>query len=136
MSPRPAGLFRRPAITLAAIGLFVACAPVPGVLASTSSVAELAAPKAGLAIMVTTRTIQPKVRQTVGFTGYASYTFLAPKGRRIVSASARIVGGEAHALRIRGRAISQNRTRYTVSLVFPGEQGTPGELVVRLGTVA
>jgi hypothetical protein len=129
-------VIRRPVTTLAAIGLFAACAPLSGVLASTSSAAGITAPKAGLAIIVTTRTIQPKVRRTVGFTGYASYTFPAPKGRRIVSASARIVGGEAHALRIRSRAISQNRTRYTVSLVFPGEQGTPGKLVVRLGTIA
>lgn len=136
MGRRPASLLRRPATALAVAGTLVACAPVSGALASTSSAAGIAAPKAGLAIIVTTRTIQPKVRRTVGFTGYASYTFLAPNGRRIVSASARIVGGEAHALRIRSRAISQNRTRYTVSLVFPGEQGTPGKLVVRLGTVA
>ena len=136
MGRRLAGPIRRPATALAAIGIFAACAPVAGVLASTSSAAGIAAQKAGLAIIVTTRTIQPKVRRTVGFTGYASYAFLAPKGRRIVSASARIVGGEAHALRIRSGAISQNRTRYTVSLVFPGEQGAPGKLVVRLGTVA
>lgn len=136
MSRRAAGLLRRPTATIAAIALVAVCAPVSGVLASTSLGAGIAAPKAGLAIIVTTRTIQPKVRRTVGFTGYASYTFLAPRGRRIVSASARIVGGEANAIRIRGRAVSQNRTRYTVSLVFPGEQGTPGKLLVRLGTVA
>jgi hypothetical protein len=90
---------------------------------------------AGPAVLVTTRTVIPKVQRTIGFTGYATYTFRAPRGRRIVSASARIIGAAAHAVVIRGRSISHNRTRFTVTLVFRGEQGNPGKLVVRLGTV-
>ena len=54
--------------------------------------------------------------------------------RRIVSAGARIVGAQAHAVKIAAAAISRNRKRFTVKLVFPGEQGNPGRLVVRLGT--
>ena len=90
----------------------------------------------GLAILITKRTVIPKVQRTVRFTGYATYTFSAPRGRRIVSASARIVGAQAHAVRISARTVSRDGKRYTVKLVFPGEQGNPGRLVVSLGTVA
>jgi hypothetical protein len=93
-------------------------------------------PLSGLAVLLTTHTVRPKVQRTVRFTGYATYTFAAPKGRRIVSASAKIVGAQAHAVAIRSRTVSRNRRSYTVRLVFPGEQGNPGKLVVRLGTVA
>jgi hypothetical protein len=112
----------------------------PGAFASTSSPASASilatTPrfKAGLAVLITTRTVIPKIQRTVGFTGYATYTFSVRKGRRIVSASARITGAAPHAVAIRRRRISHNRMRYTVSLVFPGEQGDPGKLVVRLGT--
>jgi hypothetical protein len=92
--------------------------------------------KTYLAVLVSTRTVVPKIQRTVRFTGYATYIFNAPKGRQIVSASARITGAEAHAVKVHSRVISHDHTRYTVKLVFPGEQGDPGKLVVRLGTVA
>ena len=91
--------------------------------------------KPGLAVVITTRTVTPRIQRTVGFNGYATYTFRPPKGRRIVSASARIAGAQAHAVVIQSRSISRNRTRYTVRLRFPGEQGNPGRLVVRLGSI-
>ena len=87
-------------------------------------------------MLITKHTLIPKAQRTVHFTGYATYAFSAPRGRRIVSASARIVGAAAHAVAIRSRAISRDRKRYTVRLVFPGEQGNPGKLVVILGSVA
>jgi hypothetical protein len=88
-----------------------------------------------LAVLISTRTVIPRVQRTVGFNGYATYSFSAPRGRRIVSASARIVGAAGHAVAIRRATVSRNRMRFTVRLVFPGEQGNPGKLVVRLGTV-
>jgi hypothetical protein len=91
---------------------------------------------ASRAVRITTLTVIPRIQRTARFTGYATYIFSAPKGRRIVSATARIAGAQAHAVAIRRRTISRNRTRYTVNLVFPGEQGNPGRLIVRLGTVA
>ena len=132
MHPRARSSIRRAVTALAIAPTLLVCSPAPGALAGSSR------PQAsdGLAILITTRVIQPRVHRTVGFDGYASYSFMAPRGRKIVSASARILGGEAHALRIRSRVVSLDRTRYTVGLVFPGEQGTPGKLVVRLGTVA
>jgi hypothetical protein len=91
--------------------------------------------KAGQSVLLTTRTVIPKVQRTVHFNGYATYTFSAPGNRRIVSVSARIVGAQAHAVKIASRALSRDRERYTVGLVFPGEQGKPGKLVVRIASV-
>ena len=131
---------RRPAMTVLA-GVIAAMALTPGALARTSPPSSApGSPQAlelhrGVAVLITTRTLTPKIQRTVGFTGYATYSFSSPRGRLIVSASARIAGGEAHAVTIRHRVISHKRTRYTVSLVFPGEQGNPGKLVVRLGTL-
>jgi hypothetical protein len=101
-------------------------------IAATLSAAAIVAP-AQAARSVTTRTLTPKVQHTVGFNGYATYAFHAPGGRRILSATARITG-RSGAVRVRRTALSRNRTRFTVQLVFPGEQGTPGKLVVRLTT--
>jgi hypothetical protein len=78
----------------------------------------------------------PRVQRTVRNNGYATYSFRAPAGRRIVSSSVRIVGGSAHAVRVRHRSLSPDRTRLTVNLIFPGEQGKPGRLVVRLASIA
>jgi hypothetical protein len=120
--------------SIAALGgalLVTAVAPT-----STLAQGSATASSSYLAILVTTRSLVPKVQRTVGFNGFATYTFAAPRGRRIVSASARIVGAQTHAVTIRRRSVSRSHTRYTVSLEFPGEQGNPGKLTVRLGTVA
>ncbi len=112
-----------------------------------SSVANATAPQAGAPspahatdsrsrVQETTYTVTPKAQRTVRFTGYATYTFKAPAGRRIVEASARIVGAQAHAVKITGRTIATGHASFTVTLVFPGEQGKPGKLVVRLLTIA
>jgi hypothetical protein len=122
--------------TIAAGALGSGALAVSSSLANTSPTHHTGRFKTYLAVLVTTRTVVPRIQRTVRFTGYATYVFHAPKGRRIVSASARITGAEAHAVKIRGRTIARNHTRYTVNLVFPGEQGNPGRLVVRLGTVA
>jgi hypothetical protein len=132
---------RRHAAVIVLASIVAAASLEPGALASTAFPARASVlPRtsqldAGLAVLITKRTVIPKIQRTIGFTGYATYTFSAPKGRRIVSASARITGATEHAVAIRRRTISHNRMRYTVGLVFPGEQGNPGKLVVRLGTV-
>jgi hypothetical protein len=87
-------------------------------------------------VQETTYRVTPKVQRTVRFTGYATYTFNSPAGRKIVEASALIIGGQKHAVRIASRTIASNRASYTVKLVFPGEQGKPGKLLVRLLTIA
>jgi hypothetical protein len=102
------------------------------VVAATLAAAAIAAPAQG-APSVTTRTLTPKVQRTVGFDGYATYVFRAPKGRRILNASARIRGSSG-AAKVKHAAVSHDRSSFTVQLVFPGEQGKPGKLVVRLRT--
>ena len=106
--------------------------PLLASLATALSTVAIIAP-AQAAPSVTTRTLIPKVQRTVGFDGYATYVFRAPKGRRILSASARVTG-KSHDARVRRTSLSRNRTRFTVQLIFPGEQGSPGRLVVRLRT--
>jgi hypothetical protein len=95
------------------------------------------APRAGSApaIIITTYRLTPKVQRTVRFTGYATYGFNAPSKRRIVKATARIVGAQAHAVKISTTGLTHDHKRFTVKLVFPGEQGNPGKLLVRLDTV-
>jgi hypothetical protein len=124
------------ALELCAVASTSTSSASTSVPAGASILPRVAQSTAPLAVLITTRMLTPKVQRTVRFTGYATYIFHAPKGRGIVSASARITGATAHAVKIRRRTISHNRLRYTVRLVFAGEQGNPGKLVVRLGTVA
>jgi hypothetical protein len=115
----------------------VAAAPGTALLLDSSASASTSGnAKHGRSVLITTRTVIPKVQRTVRFTGYATYTFAAPAGRRILAASARIVGAQRHAVTIHSRSVSSNLERYTVNLVFAGEQGNPGKLVVRLATIA
>ncbi len=110
---------------------------MPAIAAPAASGAASGArpPVSAQAILITTYRLTPKVERSARFTGYATYSFSTRPKRRIVSATARIVGAQAHAVRISATSISRNHKRFTVKLVFPGEQGNPGKLVVRLGTV-
>ncbi len=116
-------------LLIALVTLALATAAVPGTASSTRRAGS--AP----AIIITTYNLTPKVQRTVSFTGYSTYRFNARPKRRIVSARARIVGAQAHSVRVSATRISRNHKHFTVKLVFPGEQGNPGKLVVRLGTV-
>lgn len=129
--------------TVAAAGVLLTAGTLgPSAIAGTPSLAvgsgapRIVHAEAHPKVRITTLTLTPKVQRTVRFNGYATYTFHAAGGRRIVNASARITGAEAHAVKIQRTTVSRNHTRYTVSLVFPGEQGNPGKLIVRLGTIA
>ena len=119
---------RATALVVAAV---VVAAPIPGAFADQGQ----GQGQGQGAVRTTTTTVTPRVQRTVKFNGYATYTFSAPRGRRIVTASARVTGS-SRAVRIQSRVISANRTRYTVKLIFPGEQGNAGKLIVRLGTLS
>jgi hypothetical protein len=114
---------------------FAVCASVSAAALAVLPASALAARKAP-AVIVKTYKLVPRVQRTVRSTGYSTYAFSAPPGRRILSANARIVGAQRHAVVIRSRAITNSLMRYVVKLVFPGEQGNPGKLIVRLATVA
>jgi hypothetical protein len=132
---------RRVAVIATLVGVIAAGASggaLAGTPLSARALALSHAPqlKAGVIVLVTKRTVVPKIQRTVGFTGYATYTFSAPRGRRIVSASARITSTGVHAVTISHMTISHKRMRFTVNLIFPGEQGNPGKLVVLLSTIS
>lgn len=133
----PAVPRRLTACALAPLTLALAAAPATAAPAPRAHSASPVprARSAAPAILITTYTVKPKVQRTVGFNGYATYTFETKPKREIKSASASIVGAQAHAVRITGKSISRNRKRLTVKLLFPGEQGNPGKLVVKLFTV-
>lgn len=124
-------------LALASPTLALAATPAtaaPGPRAHSAS-PVIRARSAAPAILITTYTVKPKVQRTVGFNGYATYTFTTKPKREIRSAGASIVGAQAHAVKITGKSISRDRKRFTVKLLFPGEQGNPGKLVVQLSTV-
>jgi hypothetical protein len=129
--PRSAGPRRPLALLLALAALVLALLAATAASGARSNTGQTAAAPA---ILITTYRLTPKVQRTVHFTGYATYVFNTHPKRRIASASARIVGAQAHAVRISATAVSRSRKRFTVKLVFPGEQGNPGKLVVRLST--
>jgi hypothetical protein len=125
---------KRPRVArLALVLLAIAAAALSG---ASAAPAEGNGPAAhasrGSRAFVKTYKVVPKVQRTVRSTGYATYVFKAPVGHRILGANARIVGAQRHAVAITGRSIASQLTRYTVKLVFPGEQGKPGKLVGKL----
>jgi hypothetical protein len=124
--------FPRPPRTLALLAL-ATC--VLTVATAASAAGNGRRPATAPAILITTYRLTPRVQRTVHFTGYATYRFNTRPKRRIMSATARIVGAQAHAVKISSASVSLNRRHFTVKLVFPGEQGRPGKLVVVLGTV-
>jgi hypothetical protein len=128
------------AVALGVVLLPATLAPATSAAASASagasSLPQATSLQSTVTVLITTKTLIPKPKRTVHFTGYATYTFAAPRGRRIVKASARISGAEEHAVRISRQSLSAGNTRYIIKLVFPNEQGNPGKLTVRLSTVA
>lgn len=113
-----------------------ALAPIGALTAAPAGASgSLAHAARGTRVLVKTYKVVPRPQRTVHHTGYATYVFSAPAGHRILTATARIVGAQRHAVAIAGRALTNQLTRYTVKLIFPGEQGNPGRLVVRLALV-
>lgn len=127
----------RPRVARLALAAIAACAVALAGLSTGTAGASGPAARAsrGSRIFVKTYKVVPKVQRTVRSTGYATYVFTAPTGHRILNASARIVGARRHAVAITSHTIGSRLTRYTVKLVFPGEQGNPGKLVVQLALV-
>lgn len=121
------------AARLALVMVAVASIALSGALAVPAAASGPAGHVArGTHVLVKVYKVVPKIQRTVRSTGYATYVFKAPAGHRILSANARIVGAQRHAVAITRHAIANNLTHYIVKLVFPGEQGNPGKLVVRL----
>ena len=82
------------------------------------------------AMKVITRTITPKPTTTRGFTGFQTVTIRPPSQYVVLQGFATISGGDTESVII--TSTSATPARYQVKLRFPGEQGTPGKLHVKV----
>jgi hypothetical protein len=82
----------------------------------------------------TERTYELHATSTRGFNGFETILVHAPGRRPLVSAAARIVGGDAGSVRILKTTYANHRRTYVVRVIFPGTQGIPGRLRVSLVT--
>ena len=82
------------------------------------------------AMKVITRTINPKPTTTRGFTGFQTVTIRPPSQYVVLQGFATISGGNTKSVII--TSTSAKPARYQVKLRFPGEQGTPGKLHVKV----
>ena len=83
---------------------------------------------AGLTVI--NRTITPNPTRFRGFNAFQTVTVRAPRGKAILQGFATTSRGNAGSVVITSTKATPGR--YTVELEFPGAQGTPGKLNVRL----
>jgi hypothetical protein len=82
------------------------------------------------ALKVINRTITPAPTTTRGFTGFQTVTIRPPSQYVVLQGFATISGGNTESVII--TSTSATPARYQVKLRFPGEQGKPGKLHVRV----
>jgi hypothetical protein len=82
------------------------------------------------AMKVITRTITPAPTSTRQFTGYQTVTVKPPSKYVVLQGFATISGGNTESAII--TSTSSTPARYQVKLKFPGEQGKPGKLHIRV----
>lgn len=141
------------AIGLIAIGALAATASSASNSASLPARAPTDARAADLNINTTavprdllqTRTVRdyrigsdgPRVRagrsRTRGFTDFQTFVVFPPDGRDIYQGFATISGGNSGVFGILQTRII--RGRYVVNVSYPGDQGTPGRLTIRVQTL-
>lgn len=116
------------AVVVAATGALVA----QGQSGSTMPAAPPTDAKAA-SLSFINRTVTPQPTRTKGFDGFQTYTVKAPKGRNILTGYATLSGGNTGSVIIKSTSVTPKQ--FTVQLEFPGEQGTPGKLNVRVLTL-
>jgi hypothetical protein len=79
------------------------------------------------------KTVTPNPTTFKGFNAFQTYVVKAPSGRNIVTGYATLSGGNVGSVIIKSTSVTPKQ--YTVQLEFPGEQGTPGKLNVRVLTL-
>ena len=82
------------------------------------------------AMKVITRTITPAPTTTRGFTGFQTVTVKPPSQYIVLQGFATLSGGNTQSVII--TSTSATPARYQVKLRFPGEQGTPGKLHIKV----
>ena len=84
-------------------------------------------------LTVISRTIAPAPTRNRGFDGFQTVTIPAPAGKVVLQGFATLSGGDTGSVVI--TSTSSRPSRYRVELRFPGENGTPGRLHVRVQLV-
>jgi hypothetical protein len=79
------------------------------------------------------KTVTPQPTRTKGFDGFQTYVVKAPSGRNVLTGYATLSGGNTGSVIIKSTSVTPKQ--FTVQLEFPGEQGTPAKLNVRVLTV-
>jgi len=119
------------ATAIAASAVAIASVAGGAVAATTSSLPAAPPTDAAAAKMtVINRTISPAPTSSRGFNGYQTVTVNAPAGKTVLQGFATLTGGLTGSVVI--RSTQTTAARYQVRLVFPGEQGVPGKLHVRV----
>lgn len=102
-----------------------------GAVAATSSLPTNPPSDASLAKMTfINKTVTPSPTSNKGFDGYQTYVVKAPAGKTVLQGFATLSGGQTGSVVI--RSTQATASQFAVKLVFPGEQGVPGKLHVRV----
>jgi hypothetical protein len=126
---------RRGRVVAVAIGAVAAASVAGGAVAATTSSMPAANPTDARAASMTVinRTISPAPTSNRGFNGFQTVTVKAPAGKTVLQGFATLTGGQTGSVVI--RSTQATSAKYVVKLVFPGQQGTPGKLHVRVQLV-
>jgi hypothetical protein len=81
-------------------------------------------------LTVINRTVTPAPTSNRGFDGFQTYTVNAPAGKTVLQGFATLSGGQTGSVVI--LSTQATPAKYVVKLKFPGEQGRPGKLHVRV----
>jgi hypothetical protein len=84
-------------------------------------------------LTVVNRTVAANPTRFRGFNAFQTYTYKAPSGRAVLQGFATISGGNTGSVVITSTKATPRQ--FTVELEFPGEQGTPGKINVRVQLV-
>jgi hypothetical protein len=78
------------------------------------------------------RTFTPKPSSTEGFTGYETIAVRSPAGTAPVVGTFKLTGNNPCSVVVTSAKIDLSRNSYLVKMMFPGEQGNPGNLKITL----
>lgn len=105
-----------------------------GAVAATSSLPTNPPTDASLARLTTiTKVVTPAPTSNKGFDGFQTYVVKAPAGKTVLQGFATLSGGLTGSVII--TSTQTTNRQYSVKLKFPGEQGKPGKLYVRVQLV-
>ena len=84
-------------------------------------------------LTVVNKTVKANPTRFKGFNAFQTYTFQAPSGKAVLQGFATISGGQTGSVVITSTRATPRA--FTVELEYPGEQGTPGKINVRVQLV-